>query len=524
MLPRSLGVRGDVERRRHRRVELVEQVDVEVPQVRQVLVRDEAHHLGCQARPGPVDGGLVERHSEEDRLRTFGPDRPRSGTGPTALSGTSRDRCGASRLDPSPRGTLGEHVGMRRHRRPPFPWLRAPGRPGQPVDRNRSPGCSPTSPPRSNRQMLDPSRVRAEDRLSFLEREPREVHDQLDGAFEVVPGKSVPSITRSGPTSRIVRPTRRDREHPERPPTRRSRRGRSSPAGTCRRDARLPPRPAAQVREDQGEVGERLEHRAKAAARRRVGRPGRPRVGAPPEAEIDAGPGRSAGSEDRRAGRPGQRDGPCPRPANLHHLTEMRPRRLRGRRDAPRRTPSARDARRRPRARPPVGRDEPITACSAGPAVRSTSSRRATAKRLAMTAWAKPSRIAVSASSRSPSKREKTTSCPGLTPRSRTRPSRARPPPSTGRGADACRSGPDRPTCASLRRSAAGLRAALGAFVATSGPSRLMRMTEELDAEVRGQVGGDAGPNVELQVHSTRSNPTTSARSATVASVSRRSG
>ena len=188
---------------------------------------------------------------------------------------------------------------------------------------------------------------------------------------------------------------------------------------------RLPPRPAAQVREDQGEVGERLEHRSGTGSPK--GRPPWPTPsGTAPRGRDRRRSGRSAGSGDRRAGRPGQRDGSrSAGPANLHHLrrcaTPSSPPRTTG---SPRRTPSARDARRRPR-RPPVGRDEPIGV------------QRGTGRPVDLVqegdreevgddgVGEAASRIAVSASSRSPSKREKTTSCPGHTPRSRTRPCRA---------------------------------------------------------------------------------------------------
>jgi hypothetical protein len=48
--------------------EFVEKVDVEVAEVRQVLVGNEPHHLRGEARSGTVDSRLVERHPEEDSL------------------------------------------------------------------------------------------------------------------------------------------------------------------------------------------------------------------------------------------------------------------------------------------------------------------------------------------------------------------------------------------------------------------------------------------------------------------------
>jgi hypothetical protein len=78
VVPRSFSVGGD-----HRYVatvdqaELLEQVDIEVAQIRQILVGYESHHLRGEARPCPVHRGLVERHSQEHGLRTLALDRLR---------------------------------------------------------------------------------------------------------------------------------------------------------------------------------------------------------------------------------------------------------------------------------------------------------------------------------------------------------------------------------------------------------------------------------------------------------------
>ena len=244
---RSLGVRGDGQRRRHRRVRTRRTGRCRSPPgtAGTGQRRSASSWVPGSTRTGRRwPGRKALRGRPPSHLRTGS---PRSGTGPTALSGNVPGPLWSKPPRPVSEAPL---VTCRDASSPKasFPLATGARRPSVNCRPEPVAGMFADLAARSNRQMQDAA--------AFAPR-------MASRSSSASPGRSMTSSTvrsrsyRGSPSRASPDPVRRhgssgrarrDREHPERPPTRRSRRGRSSPAGTCRRDApsaATPRRPGA---------------------------------------------------------------------------------------------------------------------------------------------------------------------------------------------------------------------------------------------------------------------------------------